>query len=136
MTLSDMNSWPYNIALLFVGGGFFVAFINIGIKLFVSHRYFSSLLGALPNSLYAQSLARNINTNGLVSKSLVFSLIAGLIVFKKTFMHNGDLDKDDMNVFPKRLERIIRFEFFFSITTLTWMILVGVLSTLKSESPF
>jgi len=134
MTLTNISSWPYSLALTFTAGGFILVFINIGIKLYISHKYLTPLLNALPKSPYAQSISRNISQGSTSSRSLTFSLVAGLILFKKAFIRTGDLCQSDIDRFPKRLEKVIKLEFIFSIITLSWIILIGILFKIQEVS--
>lgn len=127
MNITYIDSWPYPIALTFVCGGFLLTFTYIGASIYISKKYLPNLLEALPNSPYAQSLSRNISQKSLTSRALTFSLIAGLTLFKKSFVRTGDLCQSDIENFPRKLERIIKIEFSLAITALTWMILIGLL---------
>lgn len=135
MTITNIDSWPYNMALAFVCGGLLFNIINVGVTIYISHKYLPQLLEALPNSSYAQSISRNISQKSLISKSLVFSMISGLILFKKTFIREGDLCQSDMDRFPKKLKRIIKLELTFSMTTFIWMILIGILFKIRQGIP-
>ncbi len=127
MNITHIDSWPYHIALAFVSGGFLLTFMYIGASIYISKKYLPELIRALPNSTYAQSLSRNISQRSLTSRALTFSLIAGLILFKKSFIRTGDLCQSDIDNFPRKLEIIIKAEFSLAVTALIWMILIGLL---------
>ncbi|MDU9392166.1 hypothetical protein [Pseudomonas sp. zfem002] len=134
MNITDMSTWPHEAALLFVGSGFLFLFINIGMQMYISKKYLPTLMTALSNSPYALSLSKH--SKPYRSKSLTFGLLAGLVLFKNASVRAGDLCAKDVKNFPRKLERIIKLEFSLSLIAITGMVVIGILSKIKSENSF
>lgn len=125
--MTNIDTWPVWIAIIFTGGPILLSAAGIAYSLYLTHRYLNVIKDALKNSRYIYLWGPSLGKRGLIWSLLEMSKIAGMVVWPRAYIINGELDPVDLDNFPRRLKRHLVIIMTMAFIALTWAIVVAIL---------
>ena len=125
--MTNIDTWPPWVAIIFAGGPFVLELVSIAYSLFLSHRHLDAIKEALKNSRYIYLWGPSLGRRGLIWSLLEMSKIAGMVVWPRASIIMGEVDPVDIEKFPPYLKRLLVIDLAMMIVACIWMGVVVVL---------
>ena len=129
--MTSIDTWPTWVALIFVGGPTLLAIVGLSYSLYMTHHHLEAIKEALKNSRYIYLGGPSLGKRGLIWSLYEMAKIAGMIVWPKAAIINGELDPVDLKNFPPQLKRRLIILTTMSFTGVAWAVMAAVLIKLR-----
>lgn len=127
--MTSIDTWPRWVAIIITGGPGLLSVIGLAYSLYMTRRHLDAIKEALKHSHYIYIWGSSLGKRGLIWSLLEMAKIAGMVVWPKAFIINGELHPTDLKNFPPYLKRHLTIITTMAFTALTW----GVVSALLVE---
>ena len=125
--MTSIDTWPRWLAIIDAGGPGFLSVVGLGYSLYMTHRHLDAIKEALKNSRYIYIWGSSLGKRGLIWSLLEMSKIAGMVMWPKASILNGELSPIDLQNFPPYLKRHLTTLTAMAFTALTWGIAAAIL---------
>ncbi|KRP82138.1 MULTISPECIES: hypothetical protein [Pseudomonas] len=125
--MTSIDTWPRWLAIIVAGGPGFLSVVGLGYSLYMTHRHLDAIKEALKNSRYIYIWGSSLGKRGLIWSLLEMSKIAGMVMWPKASILNGELSPIDLQNFPPYLKRHLTTLTAMAFTALTWGIAAAIL---------
>ncbi|MBV4454311.1 MULTISPECIES: hypothetical protein [Pseudomonas] len=125
--MTSIDTWPTWIAIIVMGGPTLLSAVGLSYSLYLTHRHLESIKQALKNSRYIYIWGDSLGKRGLIWSLLEMAKIAGMIVWPRASLINGELDPIDLKNFPPHLKRHLLSIITLAFIALPWAIVAAVL---------
>ncbi|WP_339478430.1 MULTISPECIES: hypothetical protein [unclassified Pseudomonas] len=122
-----ISGWPVWALLILNGGPILLSFVSLIFTMYLSRRHLDGMMEALDNSRYIHLWGPAWRGQGWVGGIVLIVKIAGMVVFPRANILNGDVDPTDIQNFPPRLKRLLVVFVLIVLTSIVWMVLVCLL---------
>lgn len=125
--MTSIDNWNPWVAIFFLGAPGLLSVVGLSYSLYMTHRHLSAIKEALKNSRYIYLWGDSLGKRGLIWSLLEMSKIAGMVVWSRAAIINGELDPTDLKNFPLHLKRHLITIMTMAFTALIWGIVAAVL---------
>lgn len=129
--MTNIDTWPAWIAIIFTGGPILLSATGIAYSLYLTHRHLDVIKEALKNSHYIYIWGPSLGKRGLMWSLFEMSKIAGMVVWPRAYIINGELDPVDLENFPPRLKHHLVTIITMAFIAIPWGIVVAILVKLR-----
>lgn len=127
MTNQQLAFW---FKLIIISGPFILIGIHVIHTLHIRH-HLPTMLKALENSPYIVGYHRMIGSSGFISKALLITQIAGMVLSPKYGIKSGAISSEDIKNFPPKLLKPLRTNITLLMISVIWLIGVNIHIELK-----
>ncbi|MBD8093650.1 hypothetical protein IFT48_27020 [Pseudomonas fluorescens] len=125
--MTSIDTWPRWVAIIVTGGPGLLSVVGLAYSLFLTHRRLDAIKEALKNSRYIYIWGDSLGKRGVIWSLLEMSKIAGIVVWPRASIINGELDPVDLENFPPHLKRHLMIIMTMAFTAIAWGIAAAVL---------
>ena len=123
--------WKSWLAFWFMTGPTLLGFSSFLFCLYLSRRHLNAMMQALNNSRYIHLWGTAWRRRGWVGGIILIVKIAGMVVFPRAHILNGNVDPTDIGNFPPRLKRLLIVFLAIVFASLVWEVAVYLFLKLK-----
>lgn len=131
ISMIDIDTWPLNVAVNVFGGGFLVVWGCLIWSFYISRKYFRRVLEAFGRSPEIREWEARYS-RGLFNRSLLFSILANVVIFPRIYIKRGMVSAQDIQEFPRDLKLILIIDSVLLWTSAIIIVVLGALVDLRS----
>ena len=126
--------WRSIFGIAFLFGPFVMMTIGLAYNFYLINRHLDAILGYLSKSRHSHTWAPVLRAQGIAGSSILLARIAGMIFAPRFFIKLGELDKNDVENFPRQLKRKLARVVVLIVGGCLWMTLVAILICLTKAN--
>ena len=125
--MTSIDTWAPWVTILVLGAPGLLSAAGLTYSLYLTHHHLDAIKEALKNSHYIYLWGPSLGKRGLIWSLFEMSKIAGMVIWPRASIINGELDPVDLENFPPHLKRHLVTITTMAFTTLTWGIVAALL---------
>ncbi|MPQ84374.1 hypothetical protein F0170_10470 [Pseudomonas sp. MAFF 730085] len=125
--MTSIDSWPFWIAIIFIGIPTLLVAASLAFSLYLTHRHLDAMKEALKNSRYIYIWGDCLGRRGLIWSLLEMGKIAGMVAWPRSSIIIGELDPIDLENFPPHLKRYLISNLTVMIIAFIWILVAAIL---------
>lgn len=131
ISMTDIDTWPLDMAVNVFGGGFLVAWGCLLWRFYIGRKYLGRVIEAFGRSPEVREWEARYG-RGLFNRYILFSILAGFVIFPRIYIKRGVVSARDIQDFPRDLKRVLMVDIVLLCVSSIILIVLGVLVDLRS----